>query len=419
MTISLNDFKTMLLEIQQILRQLPPFKRIVVGVSGGADSVCLAIALKELGYKIILAHLNHSLRGRESEKDALFVSALAKKLKVPCVIKKTVIPAHGNLEENARKVRYEFLESVRKKTKADYLAVAHQQDDQLETILMHIARGAGLRGLAGMNIRRGRVLRPFLNISKTDILKFLRLKKQPYRTDMSNFDLRLLRNRLRHLIIPYFKKENPYFEEDVLGFSSHAREELVSIIKKAENWLAVNCKGNSFSREHFLFLDYPVKGEVLMRFLGARNIYSKHINRLIRFIETGKTGKKMSIGGITFIIEYGQVHIEKFSRRRRLRKKQITGKNIRWGQWEIRNLSRASLFVRPWNPGDRFQPAGMKGAKKLQDFFVDAKIPRFLRSHIPVIVNARDEILAVGNLRWSQKGKNLKEKVIMSYNVSA
>ncbi|MFH0821092.1 MAG: tRNA lysidine(34) synthetase TilS, partial [Candidatus Peregrinibacteria bacterium] len=173
----------MLLQIQKTLRQLASFKRVVVGVSGGADSVALALALKELRYEVIVAHLNHRLRGDESDADAEFVKNFAQKLRVPYVIEKAEIPRHGNLEDNARKIRYEFLENARKRFRADCIAVAHHRDDQMETVLMHLLRGAGPRGLAGMQLQRGKLLRPLLDTTKKEILEFLRKRGQPFRTD--------------------------------------------------------------------------------------------------------------------------------------------------------------------------------------------------------------------------------------------
>lgn len=401
----------MLLRLQYTLRQFSSFKRVIVGVSGGADSVCLALLLKSLGYEVIVAHLNHQLRGRHSDDDAAFVKSFAQKLRVPCVIEAAEIPRKGNLEANARQVRYAFFEDVRRRFRADCIAVAHHEGDQLETVLMHLVRGAGVRGLAGMSPERGRIIRPLLDVTKKEILRFLKERGQAFRTDATNNDLRFLRNRLRHLVIPAFQKENPWFAANMLDFSRDAREELDRRMNRAQNWLKVNAPGRRFERESFRYLEPDLKGEVILTLVGTTDLYAKHLNAVIRFIGTGKTGKRLTLKNTTFILEYEYVRVEALRRTRALSQKTVTVQGIRWGEWVITKKGRRAVFVRPWRPGDRFTPAGMEGAKKLQDFFVDAKIPRDQRGQIPIVVNTKDEILSIGNLRWSEQGK--KEKGIL------
>lgn len=397
----------MLLQIQQNLRHLQGIKRLVVGVSGGADSVCLALILKEFGYEIILAHLNHGLRGRESDEDAKFVKKLAERLRVPCIALKTVIPTRGNLENNARLVRYAFLEDVRRRLRADAIAMAHHRDDQVETILMHLVRGAGLRGIAGMKFKTGRIIRPLLEVSKREILNFLKKRGQVFCHDPSNENLNFLRNRLRHMIIPHFQKENPSFKEEILDISLNAARELTEVNRRAKNWLKINCDDNRFSRENFSLLEPTVKGEVIIELLGTCRLYGKHIHRLIRLIERGKSGRQMTLRGIAFRIEYDQVRLVG-KKTKKLSQKTITTSGIKWGSWNLKKQGRFQLFVRSWQPGDRFVPAGMQGTKKVQDYFTDAKIPRTERDQFPIIVNRHNEILAIGDRRLSKKGKNLK-----------
>ncbi len=404
----------MLLQIQDILRQLQPLKRVVVGVSGGPDSVCLAILLKEMGYEVMMAHLNHQLRGSTSDEDAVFVRSFAELLRVPCVIEEAEISRQGNLEANSRTARYSFLENIRKRWGAQAVAVAHHQEDQVETILMNLHRGAGLRGLAGMAIRSGDVIRPLLFVTKKNILDFLKKRGQAFRHDESNDDLRFFRNRLRHKIIPQFKKENPYFSEELLEVSDQARQKLEETTRKAKNWLKINQHQNHLDRESFGFLEPMVKGEVLIQILGTPHLYSKNINKLAAFMETGKTGRTMKVKDVVFTLEYISVRMEKERKKRpSLSRKRITISGIRWGDWNLKKSGKKTLFARAWHPGDRFTPAGMKGTKKMQDFFTDAKIPRLERSRIPMIVNSKNEIVSVGNLRWSAKGRAWRGKLMV------
>ncbi|MFH1012149.1 MAG: tRNA lysidine(34) synthetase TilS [Candidatus Peregrinibacteria bacterium] len=405
----------MIFQIQDNLRQIPPFKRVVIGVSGGADSVALTLLLHHLKYEIIIAHLNHNLRGQESEKDAEFVQKFAKKLKVICVTQKVVIPKKGNLEANARRIRYKFLESVRKKHQADYIAVAHHRGDQIETILMNLLRGAHLRGLAGMQVQTEKIIRPLLTVTKKEILSFLKREKQDYRTDTSNHDTKYLRNRLRHFIIPNFKKKNRRFETELLEMSCHARKELESLVQKARNWLKCNVKKGRFNRENFQLLPSALKGEVIIQLLKTSDLYSKNIHKLIAFMEGAKTSKVMTVKGKTFTVEYREIRMGK-KEIKAPKKKQITATGIIWGNWKLKKLQMrrgvkgyGPLFARPWAQGDRFQPLGMKGTKKVQDYFTDAKIPKEQRRHIPIIVDRKDKIISIGNLRWSQLGKKWKD----------
>ncbi|MFC1733027.1 tRNA lysidine(34) synthetase TilS, partial [candidate division KSB1 bacterium] len=187
----------MIKAIKKSLADLPPFKRVVIGVSGGVDSMALAHVLMALDFDITIVHLNHGLRGADSNKDAEFVAEFARKWNVPYVTKKIKMTNKGNLENQARILRYMFLEKIRREKNARFIAVGHHQNDQVETILMHLMRGAGLRGLCGMRLVNGKIIRPFLNVTKQDLIDYLKKEKIDYRTDKSNFDIRFRRNLLR------------------------------------------------------------------------------------------------------------------------------------------------------------------------------------------------------------------------------
>src|SRR5262249_19491687 len=145
--------------------------------SGGVDSVVLAHKLKNLGYQMVLAHFNHGWRGKESDENENFCWNLAKKWKIPIEVSRGKKVEKGNAEAKAREERYFFLEAVRQKHKACYIAVAHHKDDQIETIWMHKKRGAGLRGLAGMPLVQRKIIRPLLEISKKEILEYAKFNK--------------------------------------------------------------------------------------------------------------------------------------------------------------------------------------------------------------------------------------------------
>jgi tRNA(Ile)-lysidine synthase len=405
--------------IKSALRKIRPFRRVVIGVSGGADSVALAHALKTLGYEIIIAHLNHRLRGAESDADEKFVKDMAKSMGVVCVTKKSLIPESGNLENNARDIRYAFLEEVRKKYKADHVATAHHMDDQVETVLMHMARGSGLRGQIGIKYQNGRLIRPMLDVKRTEILDYAGKNCLEYRTDESNSDLSLDRNLWRHLVIPYLGNEMPGFYKKIKNIGRRADSRLKNISDKADKWIKKYFTGDSavtsseecsFRRAQFSKLADDVKAEILIRILGAKDLYGASLNRLMEFIQSGKSGRKLEIKNRMFFIEHDSVLIRgKSFKIPELPKMRITVSGIKWGEITIKSGYGQALYARQWRAGDRFRPAGMSGTKTLQDFFTDKKIPWSRRSRIPVIVDKNDNIMAVGDMRLADGADDLKK----------
>lgn len=215
--------------------------RIVVGVSGGADSVALLLALYEIrsvwGLDIIIVHVDHGLRA-SSKKDAIFVQNLADTLHLPVVIKinTTKKPSRKSVEEFARDIRYAFLCQVAKQKKAVAIVVAHHQDDLAETVLMRLMRGSGLKGLAAMrpvSIRQGfKIVRPFLCFSRLDIISFLKKKKAEFVTDPTNRLLDFERNKIRLKLIPFLKKD---FSAEICSHLSNLSELAADDIDYLEN----------------------------------------------------------------------------------------------------------------------------------------------------------------------------------------
>lgn len=384
-------------------------------MSGGPDSVALAYILKSLGYPIIIAHLNHRLRGAESDEDEKFVRDLAKRWGVPCVVQKSDISKTGNLENNARQIRYTFLEKVRRAYGAKYIAIAHHFDDQIETVLMHAARGAGLRGLCGMPLKKDAIIRPLLDVGRQDILDYLKKHRLAYRTDSSNLDLRFTRNYWRHMVIPHLKEKIPDFDEFMKSKMAEARKKLQDISAKAEKWAKKNVKNGRFDRQGFRKLDTDLQAEIIIRLVGAHDLYDKHIKSLADFIGNGQTGKTMAVKAHLFTIEYGTVFVHKpVTEKPEDRRIRVTSKGINWESWKIKATGITPLYVRSWRHGDRFRPKGLSGTKKLQDFFTDQKIPRRLRNQIPIIVDKDDRIVSVGNLRYDQKAESLSRHIVIT-----
>src|SRR5689334_8214596 len=175
--------------------------RVLVGVSGGADSVCLALCLKDLGYAIGIAHVNHGLRGAESEEDERFTAALAQRLNVPYFPRRVVLIS-GNIEATGREARRDFFAEVADRNGFTKIALAHTRNDRVETFLLNLLRGAGPEGLVSMSPVTQRTIRPLIEISRSEIEAYLQARNQGWRTDASNLDPAYVRNRIRNLVIP-------------------------------------------------------------------------------------------------------------------------------------------------------------------------------------------------------------------------
>jgi tRNA(Ile)-lysidine synthase len=241
--------------VQRLLREVQRFMANragpgVVAVSGGADSVALLRALRTLGLPLAVAHVNHHLRGADSNADEAFVRDLCVTLGVPCLVKTVdvaALAAGENLESTARRIRYEFFAEVAAETGASWIATGHTADDQAETVLHRIIRGTGIQGLRGIlaNLdRKGgggtstprasstpsltvgvrQVIRPLLTVTRPEILEYLAALKQPFREDATNADPRFTRNRIRHELIPLLKSFNPDIVAALAHLAEHACE---------------------------------------------------------------------------------------------------------------------------------------------------------------------------------------------------
>lgn len=264
-------------KVLEIFKQYKKDK-CIVGVSGGPDSMCLLAILPHFTKKIIVAHINHGLRGKQSDEDEKFVRLQAKKYNFPCFVKRVKISKKSHIEEKGRDVRRKFFEYLLKKYKAKWIVTAHTQDDQLETIVFNFFRGSGIRGLAGMKVRNGHYLKPFLSISKKEILRYLKRHKIPYREDKTNKDIRFSRNLLRNKIFPLLQKINPSFKKTLLRNQR--------IFASLDNWIEGIAK--NFLKKHqrgriacllkdYEKLDKALKSEVLQQ---AYKTFSKDPNRL-------------------------------------------------------------------------------------------------------------------------------------------
>ncbi|OGJ52284.1 tRNA lysidine(34) synthetase TilS [Candidatus Peregrinibacteria bacterium RIFOXYB2_FULL_32_7] len=296
---------------------------LIVGVSGGVDSVVLLDILvkfvKKTPLKLVIAHVNHGLRGKESDADEELVKWYAKKfglqfefkkLDLDSLQKKNCVP---NLEAKCREKRYEFFGKLLRKYKAKYVVTAHHLNDNLETVLLNFVRGAGLNGLTGMNICGNDIFRPFLHINKKEILKYATENDLKFYNDYTNFDEKYARNRLRLKVIPELKKINPNLEKSFWENLENLRE--IKDLIERQIPLAVFVKGEiKFNIVEFRALHLALQKAFLIDLYkkahGSTYYFtSKHMEQILKVLNSGKGNVKKEFGPGQMILVEGKTGI--------------------------------------------------------------------------------------------------------------
>ncbi|GAW92227.1 tRNA lysidine(34) synthetase TilS [Calderihabitans maritimus] len=428
-----------------------PHDHIVVGVSGGPDSMALLHVLlllqREYRLKLYAAHLNHMFRGEEAKEDARFVETIGKKWGVPVWVEEYDVPSlvassGMSAQEAARQVRYEFLYNVAARVNARIIAVGHHADDQAETVLMNLLRGGGLEGLSGMSPKRGKIIRPLFEVSRREIEQYCQEHNIPFRQDPSNKKTIYLRNKIRLQLIPLLKEFNPQITQALFRMADVLREEN-DLIDQAvdEIWSRVVEKESSeeviFSLAEFSKLHRALKRRIVRkaydRLTGTKTgLAYDHVESVLKLAERGHVGEKLKLPGtvwversyrvfsLTFFMAQktipffhyvlripGITTIEELGLRIEAQivevpKKFPTDKTIAFLDYDKMSLP---LYARQRKPGDRFQPLGLNGSKKLKDFFIDLKVPVVERNRIPIICDCRDRIVWVAGFRIAEPYK--------------
>jgi tRNA(Ile)-lysidine synthase len=305
---------------------------LLVAVSGGADSTCLLHLLSslkdELGIKLHVAHLDHQLRGAESEADAAYVAALAHRLGVPATIEQRDVRGyqkehHLSLEEAAREVRYRFLADTADSVGADRIATGHTRDDQVETILMHLVRGTGTRGLIGLkpnsqwrlDDRRITIIRPLLEVSRQETADYCHSHRLEPRLDASNLSLSPLRNRIRRQLLPLLRSYNPGVAEVLLRTAATAADELAFLNEEVAGlWSKVVSQQGKvvvLDKNSFSSLSPALKRHLLRKAIeellgNLKDIEVRHIEEIMAVLDK-PAGKQVSLPwGLVFAVEYGR-----------------------------------------------------------------------------------------------------------------
>jgi tRNA(Ile)-lysidine synthase len=422
-------------------------ERILIGVSGGADSMALLHALAEIrhewGISLMVAYLDHGLR-REAAEERVFVGKAAADLGLPFVAGKADVGALKRerrlpLQEAAREARYTFLMKAARDAQSDKIALGHTADDQAESVLMRILRGSGARGLSGIPPKRGEIfIRPLIAVGRGEIESYLRQKNISYRDDVSNRNLHFLRNRIRRELLPELEKYNPQIRRILVQMADHFRMEE----EYWRTWVQERLStGGHDPGKGILILDIPglaglpiplrlrlfrgaiekilghLRGFGFSHFWAIENLWQNPApNKEIRLPNGIRVFKSYEVLKISFEGEKigsfefavpgpGIVELRETKERMRfsiLKKAEVKISKRAEDSSRIAFLEydrlHFPLTVRSFRAGDKFQPLGMEGGKKVKDFFMDRKIPLVERRKIPLLFSD-DKLLWVGGLR--------------------
>ncbi len=427
--------------------------KVLVGVSGGPDSMALLHILLTsapgLGIALHVAHLNHMIRGKAGKADEKFVVSFCKKHSIPVTVKTVDVPRLAremkvSLEDAGRRARYDLFESLSEEIKAERIALGHNADDNVETALMRLISGAGARGLSGIPVRRGKIIRPLLDCSRAEIEAYCREKKLKFRIDLTNLDKKYLRNRIRHELIPYLIKLNPKVREAIrqaIEIVGADFQYLAALSEKAlKGALIKNGKG-SLTLDIDKLAMYPdsIRRSVLRLAIedikgDLENISFDHIKSILSKLPDKKRwelhlpagvfatgdGDQFEIRdhetalpeGVAFRYELsvpGSVEVKEAGLRISAEIiKNISGLKLktRDGMTALLDLGKigGKLLVRSRSQGDWFVPFGISGSKKLKDFFIDEKVPGKKKDIVP-IVESRGRIAWVAGMRIDDRFK--------------
>lgn len=406
----------------------------IVALSGGADSVALLLLLDEMGYNIHAAHCNFHLRGEESDRDELFCESLCQQKSIPFhrihFDTLTYAETHKvSVEMAARELRYHYFEELRSDIGATGVCVAHHQDDSVETVLLNLIRGTGLRGLTGIQCRNGHILRPLLCVSRKEIESYLQTKDQDYVIDSTNLEDDMLRNKVRLRVVPLLQELNPAVTENILRTSENLTEaqgildSIVSLYKNSKS-LDLNELNKYGSSEYILFewlKDYGFNGVQVKEAMGAEtgSIFTSSLGYDLlvdrgRFVvePTLKSLKPLCIPeeGTYVLDEETKISVKKVpvwvSREERVAT--LDASKVHF-----------PLTVRRVEKGDKMVPYGMRGHRLLSDIMTDRKMTLFEKRRQIVVVDAKGIIVWLAGIRISdlcQIDDTTTEVVEIHYN---
>jgi tRNA(Ile)-lysidine synthase len=446
---------------------LSPGERILIGISGGVDSLVLLDALHRLsteqGWEIFAAHVNHQFRGEESRGDAEFVRSFCAERNIPCEVAEIDVPrfireTHMNPQEASRTVRYSFFHDVSRKYNIPKLVLAHHANDQAETVLMRLIRGTGIEGLAGIPLMRREngltIVRPFLPFYKKELVAYCEERGLHPREDSSNLKTKYHRNFLRLKVIPWLEsnlgrsvQDSFVHLADIAAAENDlmhqiTREKLEEIIKwNTDNKIVI--KGKLFLECHLALQRRMIK--LIFNYLLQKewNLGFIHINEVCDWIRHGRTGTKLELPQrVVAWKEYDNVvftlpqstEAEGFSYTLKIPGRTYIKELGVWvtaeihpshpsyhepGHMAIFDLDQIQgpLRIRSRQAGDRMTLFGMQGSKKVKDIFIDNKVPRRLRDSMPVLTDEENILWLPGIKRSNLAIKTVNTKQIVTIHI--
>lgn len=425
---------------------------VVAAVSGGPDSMALLHLLKTMAadtpFRIVVAHVNHQFRGAESDAEAELVRSVAEQWGLPCEIASLNIPGYMadtgmNAQAAARAKRYQFLKETAYRHGCPYILLGHHAGDQAETVLMRIIRGTGVGGLAGIPFRRKEedleLIRPLLRITKYELLTYCKRNEVPYAVDSSNSDRHYFRNAVRLDVMPVLEKHNPQLQASLVRLADMAGADddylEAEAIKIFEEVVTASGEGFRLERRRFRSLHVALQRRLIKLILNycanpRQTVEFRHIEEIISALSPEQPAVvRFDIGdGWLLKREYDEVYIgpsltETHSYHYILREPngevtiemtgdQLVFRRIEGDIPEMPGSSREAYFdeeeltfplsVRSRIAGDVLQPYGLNGSKKVQDMFVDAKVPRSKRDLHPLVVDGNGTVLWIPGMRRSR-----------------
>lgn len=439
--------------------------KIVLGLSGGPDSVCLLHILKQLeeeyDISIYAAHLNHQIRGIEAQKDVMYISQLCDSLGVKFFVKSINVPEYCkknglSIEEGARKLRYEMFYEIKQKTKSNKIAIGHNLNDQAETILMRMMRGTGLQGLKGIEYKRDEtIIRPILDIERSSIEAYCEEYNLNPRIDSTNLENIYTRNKIRLDLIPYMQENfNTNVIESICRMGNNLKLDNDYIEEEGnKKFKEVSKLNNNTSVEiildKYIDLHKAIKSRIIRNsikyILGDTNfVDQKHIEDVFDLENEDKINKKLVLPRGLFVYRNSdsilftneEITYEDFEFNYNVPKDGVikikeTGVFIETKTMSVERFKsmkadksskgfdldkfKGGIVVRNRESGDKIKLAG--GSKKLKSLFIDLKIPREERSKIPVLVD-NEEVVCVGDYKISENYKidaNTKEVLKITF----
>jgi tRNA(Ile)-lysidine synthase len=382
-----------------------PGDRVLVAVSGGPDSTALLLALREERHELVAAHYDHALQPRSGDV-AEHVRALCERLGVELVIDRRMVPLpRGSVQAGARTLRYQFLEHARAQTGAGVVAIAHTADDVVEGVVLHLLRGCGLAGLRGVPARRGVFVRPLLTVWRSDVADYLERRGIEPLQDPANSNPAYARVKVRREILPALERDRPGITRRFHGVAMRAAALQESVAGTAARSLAASATTRAAVAAAPEAVGAEVMRQLYARAGGAQPALSRtHLVAMLRLAEAGPGGRGVDLPGglrLRIVGETMQI-VARDSHPRPAPRLEVsacagcsdfTAAHLRPGQ---------ELHLGYRRPGLRMRPAGGRGTRKLQDIFVDARVPREDRDAWPLVF-AGDELAVVPGIAVSSE----------------